>query len=193
MAERLNSGSFSGREGGTGLLLHELVFVEKALAIARGRRDSIAQIYGESVASSGGDWVFDDPASQAAAMEVAKEKGNVAYFEQLIGDTSLYGIVDYPHAESLTVGYGSRVTLREDDMEETYDIVTHRISGIPYEESRVEAVISPAAPLGSALMHAMVGETVIWKTPNGGKLSAELVAIDQVGQEQYYHKLFGQH
>lgn len=193
MVERLSSGDPSSREAGVGLLLHELVFVEKALSIARGRRDTTTQIYGESVASSGGDWVFDDPASQAAAMEVAKEKGNVAYFEQLLGEASSHGIVDYPNQETPEVRYGSRVTIRDDGSEETYDIVTHRISGIPYDEMQVEAIVSPAAPLGNALLHSKIGETVFWKIPNGSKLSAELVAIDQVSQAQYYRKLFGKH
>lgn len=52
-----------------GLLPHEARFLEYILPKARERQLRAQQAVGEANANSGGDWAFDDPATQFAAQE----------------------------------------------------------------------------------------------------------------------------
>lgn len=62
-------------ENEVGFLPHEVHFVLNAVHRATKALSDANKEYGEAVASSGGDWAFDDPASQVAAVEAhMKEK-----------------------------------------------------------------------------------------------------------------------
>ena len=82
-------------------------------------------------------------------------------------------VIDGPAAGSGTVTSGSLVQLRyygDDDVER------YLLGSI--EERRDDvAVISPASPLGTALMGRSAGDTVEYEAP-GGTLAVEIVAIE---------------
>lgn len=69
-----------------------------------------------------------------------------------------------------TVQIGSRVTVRDDGLEDTYELVGFA------EASPREGKISYESPLGAALLGASVGDTVSFEAPSGTR-SLEILTI----------------
>ena len=69
-----------------------------------------------------------------------------------------------------SIGLGSKVVVRDDLGESRYSLVG------PAESDIARGLISVESPLGRALLHRRVGETVSFETP-GGPRSATVVAV----------------
>jgi transcription elongation factor GreA len=97
----------------------------------------------------------------------------IGQIEQRIRDLSLYTLNSIPHD---AVGYGSLVTLENDDgAEEKYQIV------FPEEVDPAAGLISIGSPLGRALLTREVGDEVEVATPKGRRKF-------QIVELQTYHE-----
>ena len=173
-----------------GFLRHEAYFVMNAVRRATQALNDANKEYGEAVASSGGDWAFDDPASQVAAMEAhLKEKDlqKMLKLSHLIKDR---GEVPYPDADEQIATYGSRVhTVEDDGYAGTFDLATHSIPGIPSEDD--VTVVTSNAPMAKNLYGARAGETISWTAPNGKEFRATVTKVDQLAVKTYFEKVIG--
>lgn len=108
-----------------------------------------------------------------AEYEACKERqgfvsARIGQMEQRIRDLSLYTVNSIPHD---AIGYGSQVTLENDDgTEEKYEIV------FPEEVNPSVGLISIGSPLGRALLNREVGDEVEVATPKGRR-KFQIVAL----------------
>lgn len=168
-----------------GLLKHEAVFVARAMEQALHARDQANLDYGKAVESSGGDWAFDDPASQAAAQLAHIKDKNVQQLARLYHFVQTGEIRDYPEASLDTVEIGSRVKVLHGEQEATYDIFSHTIYGLTPPEGVM--AISSNSPLGSAIIGKRPGEVIVWQSPDGRRsFEATVVDVDQTAQSEDY-------
>jgi transcription elongation factor GreA len=82
-------------------------------------------------------------------------------------------IVDSSTHEAGVVTTGVVVELRYDGDDETEKFLVGSIE----ERGEEVAVISPASPLGQALVGRNLGETVEYQAPNGRRFSVEIVSV----------------
>ena len=99
-----------------------------------------------------------------AEYEACKERqglltARIGQIEQRIRDLSLHSLHSIPHG---TVGYGSFVTLEDEDGgEQVFEIV------FPEEVDPARGKISLGSPMGKALLSKEVGDEVEVQTPRG--------------------------
>lgn len=170
-----------------GFLPHEAEIVLNAIktAIDSSRRANIE--YGETVSKSGGDWAFDDPASQAAALEAHMQEKNLKYYLKLGELIKIIGLIPYPDSSVVTVTYGSRVFIKEDDgYESVYDLATRRIPEVCDNEDIM--TVSPDAPIARSLLDSSIGEHIEWTAPSGKLFNAIITNIDQEAVKKQYNK-----
>lgn len=105
----------------------------------------------------------------AAKDQQGKMEARIRQLQALLEDVE---IVD--QASSDVVGTGSTVSIRfeGDDTEERY-----LVGSIEERQGDLE-VVSPASPMGKALLGASAGDTVEYQAPNGTMLKVEIVSID---------------
>lgn len=170
-----------------GFLPHEANFVINALKSALDLAKAANFEYGETVSNSGGDWAFDDPASQAAALEAHLKEKNFIQFQKLKEVLQDAGIIEYPKSEHRYATYGSRVFLKESDgYESVYDLATRSIPGVDGEDEVV--IISPESPIATSLFNSSIGDKIEWTAPTGKVFSAVITNIDQDIVSEYYKK-----
>lgn len=79
-------------------------------------------------------------------------------------------------ADGTTVAVGSVVTVAYDG--DPDDVETYLVGSIEERRDGLD-VISPASPMGAAIMGASVGDTLSYESPAGGTLSVEIVSLEQ--------------
>ena len=84
-------------------------------------------------------------------------------------------IVDSSTLEVDVVTTGVMVELRYEGDEETETFLVGSIE----EKGEGVSVLSPASPLGQALVGRAVGETVVYEGPNGRAFTVEIVSISR--------------
>jgi len=168
-----------------GFLPHEAQFIMRAVGLRRNALEDANQEYGEAVASSGGDWAFDDPASHVAAMEAHIKEKDLQEMLKLARELEDHGEISYPSPDEPSATYGSRVhLLEEDDEESIIELGTHSIPGIPTEED--VTVVSPSAPIAEQLHGVRKGEAISWAAPSGIQFSARVKAVDQLAVRLFF-------
>ncbi len=183
-------GEILSSENEVGFLPHEVRFVLSAVHRATKALSDANMEYGETVASSGGDWAFDDPASHVAAAEAHTKEKYLQTMIKLSRQIEDRGEIPYPDPNDLTATYGSRVQTTEDDgYTEIFDLATHRIPGISSEDN--VTIITPDAPMAKNLYGAKVGETITWTAPNGNEFKAIISKVDQLAVKTLFDRIIG--
>lgn len=169
-----------------GFLPHEINFIMSAIQRAISNLDEANKEYGEAVASSGGDWAFDDPASYSAAVEAHKKDKHLKEFMELLNKLKHTDEIPYPNPDSNIATYGSRIyTVEDDGYAETYDLTTHFIPGMESEDGVLS--ISPDAPVAKEIFNSKEGDVIKWNTPSGGQFRATIVKIDQLAIKNFFN------
>ncbi len=74
------------------------------------------------------------------------------------------------------VAVGSVVTVAHDG--DPDDVETYLVGSIEERHDGLD-VISPASPMGSAILGAAVGDTLSYESPAGGTLTVQIVSLEQ--------------
>jgi transcription elongation factor GreA len=106
----------------------------------------------------------------AAKDAQGKMESRVRQLQRMLGDAV---IVDASTHEAGVVTTGVVVELRYDGDEETERFLVGSIE----EKGEGVPVISPASPLGKALVGRSVGETVSYEAPNGRMFTVAIVSV----------------
>lgn len=168
-----------------GLLPHEARFLEGAILRAQ-KQQQLAQLaVGEANLSSGGDWAFDDPATQFAAQEALLKDSFYKELLNLYNEGRAAAPESYPSEDEKLAKPGSRVKIRTPRYADTLDIVTRRIPGIPEDEEHDVSLVSANSALGRAILNSTVGQVLLWEI-DGRKFQGELEYIDQHAQKAFY-------
>ena len=103
-----------------------------------------------------------------------QNNGRIRYLEKMIENAI---IIDDSSAPD-EVGMNNTVQVRftDDDSEETFRIVT------PIRSDSRRGLISNESPLGKALLHHKVGETVTVTTENGAEFSVCIIGLENTGE-----------
>jgi len=104
----------------------------------------------------------------AAKEEQGKMEARIRHLEAVLESAE---IVESAASDVVAAGSVVSLSFEGDDDTERY-----LIGSIEEQHDDLE-VISPASPLGSALLGATVGDVVSFETPGGGSLSAEVTDI----------------
>lgn len=104
----------------------------------------------------------------AAKEEQGKMEARIRHLEAVLESAE---IVESAASDVVVAGSVVSLSFEGDD-----DIERYLIGSIEEQHDDLE-VISPASPLGSALLGATVGDVVSFETPGGGSLSAEVTDI----------------
>lgn len=168
-----------------GLLPHEARFLEDAIVRAREQQRLAQLAVGEANLSSGGDWAFDDPATQFAAQEALLKDTLYKKLLNLYNEGRMTAPENYPSKDEKTAKLGSRVKIRTPRYADTLDIVTRRIPGIPEDEEHDVSLVSANSALGRAILNSTVGQVLLWEI-DGRKFQGELECIDQHAQRDFY-------
>ena len=75
-----------------------------------------------------------------------------------------------------SVAVGSVVTVAHDG--DPDDVETYLVGSIEERHDGLD-VISPASPMGTAIMGAKAGDTLSYESPAGGTLSVHIVSLDK--------------
>jgi transcription elongation factor GreA len=104
----------------------------------------------------------------AAKEEQGKMEARIRHLAGLLRDVE---IVEATESDVVTNGSVVTLTYEGDDDEERY-----LIGSIEERHDDLE-VVSPASPLGKALMGSGVGDVVAFEAPNGASLRVEIINI----------------
>jgi transcription elongation factor GreA len=104
----------------------------------------------------------------AAKEEQGKMEARIRHLSAMLDNAE---IVDAGDADAVSPGSVVGIRYEGDD-----DVETYLIGSIEERHDDLE-VISPASPLGEALVGAKVGDTVSYTAPTGAQLSVEVVEI----------------
>ena len=107
----------------------------------------------------------------AAKDEQGKMETRIAHLGALLRNSRIAEAGD-----GTAVAVGSVVTVAHDG--DPDDVETYLVGSIEERHDGLD-VISPASPMGSAIMGARVGETLPFESPAGGTLTVQIVSIDQ--------------
>ena len=153
------------------MLPDELNYVKHEIEKARAELKKANLVYGDAVASSGGDWAFDDAGSQITAQEANQRE---KYLQHLLGLVTISGqkevVIDYQETTNKHITYGSSVVVKMNGTELLFFIGTQKIPGLD-NMGNID-IISANSPMGSALIGKIEGEVATWTLPNGKILSA---------------------
>ena len=78
--------------------------------------------------------------------------------------------------DGTTVAVGSVVTVAHDG--DPDDVETYLVGSIEERHDGLD-VISPASPMGSAIIGAGIGDTLSYESPAGGTLTVQIVSLEQ--------------
>ena len=78
--------------------------------------------------------------------------------------------------DGTTVAVGSVVTVSHDG--DPDDVETYLVGSIEERHDGLD-VISPASPMGSAIIGASIGDTLSYESPAGGTLTVQIVSLEQ--------------
>ena len=107
----------------------------------------------------------------AAKDEQGKMETRIAMVSALLNNCR---IVEAGDGSSVTVG--SVVTVAHDG--DPDDVETYLVGSIEERHDGLD-VISPASPMGAAILGAKEGDTLSYESPAGGTLSVQIVSLDQ--------------
>ncbi|MCY4194534.1 MAG: transcription elongation factor GreA [bacterium] len=107
----------------------------------------------------------------AAKDEQGKMETRIAQLGVLLDNSRIVEAGDGPR-----VAVGSVVTLAHGG--DPDDVETYLVGSIEERHDGLE-VISPASPMGSAIIGAGVGDTLSYESPAGGTLTVQIVSIEQ--------------
>ena len=107
----------------------------------------------------------------AAKDEQGKMETRIAQLGALLNNCR---IVEAGDGNTVTVG--SVVTVAHDG--DPDDVETYLVGSIEERHDGLD-VISPASPMGSAIMGARVGETLSFESPAGGTSTVQIVSLDR--------------
>ncbi len=183
-------GEILSNENEVGFLPHEVHFVLNAVHRATEALSDANKEYGEAVASSGGDWAFDDPASQIAAVEAHMKEKHLQTMIKLSRQIEDRGEIPYPDPNEQTATYGSRVhTVEDDGYTEIFDLATHHIPGMSSEDN--VTIVTPSSPMAKNLYGAKAGETISWTAPSGNEFKATISKVDQLAVKARFDRIIG--
>jgi transcription elongation factor GreA len=131
------------------------------------QREEIARKIGE--ARDEGD-LKENGGYHAAKEEQGKQEARIRQLEQLLRNAK---VGEAPVKDTTKVGAGMLVEVRYDADD---DIETFLLGS---REDHIDdyPIYSPSSPLGHALMGAEIGQSVIYTTPRGAKLSATVLSV----------------
>ncbi len=175
-------------EGGKntfGLLPHEARFLESILPKAQAQQLETQRAVGEANSNSGGDWAFDDPATQFAAQEALLKDSSYKELLSIYNHGKALPVENYPPASHPIACPGSRVAVRTNLDIDRLDLVTRRIPGMPEDEENDVSLISVSSALGKVLLGSAAGQILLWEV-NGRRFRGELQEIDQCAQREFY-------
>lgn len=176
----------------TGLLPHERTFVEGAMRLAARKRSEAQAAIGEANLNSGGDWAFDDLTTRAAAEEAVLTDATYQKLKDL-HDQGMKNPIDYPAEDDAVVRPGTRVTYKTPRWEETVDVASVRIPGMPEDEDNGVEVVSSESALGAALLGLTLGSQFTWATDGTRKFEGVVTGVDQASQREFYNRIFRHH
>jgi transcription elongation factor GreA len=133
-------------------------------------RERIAERLERAFADGQDDEFVDNAELEAARHEQSFLEGRIRELEEILGNYQLIEENGGPHD---VVHVGDRVTVREEDAEETE---TYHLVGAA-EADPAEGRISNESPLGKALLGKKVGATVNVSAPNG-LINFRIIKID---------------
>ncbi|MCY3861091.1 MAG: transcription elongation factor GreA [bacterium] len=107
----------------------------------------------------------------AAKDEQGKMETRIAQLSALLNNCQIVEAGD-----GTTVAVGSVVTVAYDGNPD--DVETYLVGSIEERHDGLD-VISPASPMGAAIIGADVGDTVSFESPAGGTLSVQIVSLEQ--------------
>ncbi|MYB11276.1 MAG: transcription elongation factor GreA [Acidimicrobiia bacterium] len=107
----------------------------------------------------------------AAKDEQGKMETRIAQLSALLNNCQIVEAGD-----GTTVAVGSVVTVAHDG--DPDDVETYLVGSIEERHDGLD-VISPASPMGAAIIGADVGDTVSFESPAGGTLSVQIVSLEQ--------------
>jgi transcription elongation factor GreA len=98
-----------------------------------------------------------------AEYQAAKERqtyvnARIAMLKRRQSEIALMNLEKIPHGKA---GFGSEVTLRENDQEMIYELV------MPEDANAEKGLISTSSPIGRAILNKEEGDEVTVSTPNG--------------------------
>lgn len=174
-------------EKNSGLLPHEVRFLRQVLPAAFEARRKAQAGVGEANANNGGDWAFDDPATQAAAQEAVLMDKGYRDIKDLLDWATANPETPYPTDKETAARPGSRVTYRTSRFEETIDLVTQRIPKMPEDDDNDVEAVSVATPLGAAVLGKALGESFTWSLGDRN-FEGVVTGIDQNAQREFYEQ-----
>ncbi len=107
----------------------------------------------------------------AAKDEQGKMETRIAMLSALLNNCR---IVEAGDGSSVTVG--SVVTVAHDG--DPDDVETYLVGSIEERHHGLD-VVSPASPMGAAIMGAKAGDTLSYEAPAGGTLTVQIVSLEQ--------------
>ncbi|WP_420638493.1 transcription elongation factor GreA [Candidatus Poriferisocius sp.] len=107
----------------------------------------------------------------AAKDEQGKMETRIAQLSALLNNSRIVEAGD-----GTRVAVGTVVTVAHDG--DPDDVETYLVGSIEERHDGLD-VISPASPMGAAIMGAKVGETRSFESPAGGSLSVQIVSLEQ--------------
>lgn len=107
----------------------------------------------------------------AAKDEQGKMETRIAQLSALLNNCRIVEAGD-----GTTVAVGSVVTVAHGG--DPDDVETYLVGSIEERHDGLD-VISPASPMGAAIIGADVGDTVSFESPAGGTLSVQIVSLEQ--------------
>jgi transcription elongation factor GreA len=95
---------------------------------------------------------------QAAKERQTYVQARIAMLKRRMSEISLMNLDRIPHGKA---GFGSTVTIRENDHEMVYQLV------MPEDAEAEKGLISTSSPIGRAILNKEEGDEVVVSTPNG--------------------------
>lgn len=96
-----------------------------------------------------------------------------------------YSEIQYPDENVDYITHGSYVDIELNGKHRSFFIGTHRLPSL----EKIDGVenISSASPLGTVLLGRKIGENIAWQLPNGNKMNATIIKVDQ-NKMRYLHE-----
>lgn len=112
----------------------------------------------------------------AAKKEKNKNESRIRYLERMIRTAKI--IEESTDREAVTLNTKVTIYIPDDEVEETYKIVT------TLREDVMAGKISNVSPMGKALMGHKVGDIVTIRVNDNFSYDAQIKGIDQIGEEE---------